>query len=189
MSAFVARWRREVFRSPAIGDGTRVLLLHMADHMDARGYVSIPRAQLAAAIARNERRVAERLQEAVAARLLDTVQRGRPGTTAVYVALLGPAVTTPVKVARADRKWDREGAKGADVRMRRIAAPIRGADVRTTGHAQHGADGGRASSKHVVTSVARVAFWTPAGSSPRRGQRKFERVPTTARLQPLRGVA
>ena len=82
------RWRTEVIRSPHINDGTRVLLLVLADQMREDGYVTVPREKLAQQLDRHERKISARLAEAVEARLLDRVVRGQKGRTAVYRALL-----------------------------------------------------------------------------------------------------
>src|SRR5690554_5689529 len=82
------RWRREVFRTKLVPDSVRVVLLALAEHMRENGYVSVARRTIAAEIGRDPRRINERIQAAVDARLLDRVRRGRPGVTAVYRAVL-----------------------------------------------------------------------------------------------------
>lgn len=83
----VARWRTEVFRSTAVTDSTKVLLLRLADVMDAKGYFTVPRLEMAEWINRSERRVQERLENAVQGRLIDRVETGHRGRTATYRAL------------------------------------------------------------------------------------------------------
>jgi hypothetical protein len=80
-------WKREVYRSRKIGDPVRVLLLCMADHMRADRTISVPRATLAKAIGKSERRVSERVSAAHKAGLLSTVSAGYRGHTAVYQGL------------------------------------------------------------------------------------------------------
>jgi hypothetical protein len=89
-------WRAEVIRSTAITDGTKLLLVVMADDMREDGYVSVPREVLAKRLGRNERKVSARLEAAVTARLLDRVVRGNRGRTAVYRALLPDVQSLPV---------------------------------------------------------------------------------------------
>lgn len=91
-----SRWRREVYRNTAITDATRVLLLLLADEMDERGYVCIPRDVLAKRLNRNERKVSARFEDAVNARLLDRVVRGNRGVTAVYRAMVPGVESLPV---------------------------------------------------------------------------------------------
>jgi hypothetical protein len=86
--SFRDHWRSEVLRTGRVGDATKVLLLTMHDDMDPQGYVSVPRPVLAERLGRSERRVTERLTEAVGARLLDHVRRGQKGVTPVYRAML-----------------------------------------------------------------------------------------------------
>lgn len=82
------KWLAEVWTTTLISDGCRVLLLALGRHMDHKGYVSVPRQQLAAEIGRNERRVGERIEQAVALDFLARVQRGQKGVTSVYRAML-----------------------------------------------------------------------------------------------------
>lgn len=83
------RWRAQVMVAYNINDGTRVLLLAMADRMAASGRVSVPRQQLAETIGRSPAQVASRINAAVKARWLDRVQTGGPGVTAVFQAVFG----------------------------------------------------------------------------------------------------
>ncbi len=84
-------WRREVFRSTAIKDNTRVLLLWLADRMRADRTVSVPRAEMTVALNRSERRIAERIAAAHEAGFLSTVAKGRVKRTAVYQGLFPDA--------------------------------------------------------------------------------------------------
>lgn len=85
------RWEQEVWTTTDITDGCRVLLLALAKNMDAKGYVSVPRTELARQIGRNERRVGERLEQAVESHYLTRVRRGQKGVTSVYRAMLPAA--------------------------------------------------------------------------------------------------
>lgn len=83
----VADWREAVFRSAAITDSVRVVLLFLAEHMRENRQVSVPRKDIARNLGRSERKVSQRIADAHAAGFLDTIQRGRKGHTAVYVGL------------------------------------------------------------------------------------------------------
>lgn len=72
---------------------TQVLLLALADDMDAAGRVSVPQAAFAARVVRSVRRVQAALAEAVDAGFLDHLVRGGNGRTAVYCAAF-PAKTS-----------------------------------------------------------------------------------------------
>ncbi len=85
------RWCAEVARTSAVTDSVKVLLLVLAVEMRENGYVSVPRLELCRRLDRRERVVSERLAQAVNAKLLDRVQRGQKGRTAVYRALLPDA--------------------------------------------------------------------------------------------------
>lgn len=84
-----AEWKAHVYgyRGPGVGNGVRLLLVLMADHMDDRRNVSVPRSRLADMLGISRREVAGRLAAAKEAGLLDAVQTGRPGVTAVYQGL------------------------------------------------------------------------------------------------------
>lgn len=100
----VEDWRRAVFRDPHISDSTRVLLLLLADSMSPTTLkVRVPRDKLARALNRSDRRLAERLREAVAEspkwgpneracrlehRLLDRVSRGQKHVMAEFQGLI-----------------------------------------------------------------------------------------------------
>jgi hypothetical protein len=124
-------WRRVVYRSKAITDSTRTLLLYLADHMRADRTVSVPRSQIAEALGRNERRVAERFQAAVEAGFLSSVAPGQPGRTAIYQGIFPDL------------------AKGAD------SSTHKGADGRTPWRPDKGADGGPATTRAKLTVVGR----------------------------------
>lgn len=94
-------WRREVLRSGLIPDSVRVLLLVMADHIQGKDRISVPRNRLSEILGRSPQRITERIQLACEAGFLDRVSLGKPGRTAVYQALLpsskGPRVRTSRK--------------------------------------------------------------------------------------------
>lgn len=81
-----AEWKTHVYsvRHAGIGNGVRVLLLYLADHMRVDRTVSVPRSTLAKALNVTPSEITWRIKAATEAGLLDTVVRGRPGVTAVY---------------------------------------------------------------------------------------------------------
>lgn len=82
-------WRAQVIhRSSGLTNQTIVLMLELHQRMRHDGTVSVPRIQLADALGVDPSRIRERLREAVDKQHLDRVVRGRPGTTAVYRAVL-----------------------------------------------------------------------------------------------------
>lgn len=96
----VMRFRRGVYAARGvISPGCQVLLLRLSDGMDAKGIVSIPRSKLAEEFGCPPARITEWINKAKAANFLDTVKRGRPGTTAVYQGLVvvRPAVPSEVR--------------------------------------------------------------------------------------------
>jgi hypothetical protein len=113
-----SRWRAEVYRTGAISNTTRVLLLLLSDHMDNRGYVSVPRSELARLLGVSRQRITERFTLAVEVGMLDVVRRGRPGVTAVYQATIPRSAHGP------------DGGTNAN--------PLHGPDSRSL----HGPDGG-----------------------------------------------
>lgn len=82
------RWIAEVLRADYIGDACRVLLLVLARNMTDRGAVSVPRHKLATMLGKPERRISERIAEAVKAGLLSRLGGGYRGRTAEYMAYL-----------------------------------------------------------------------------------------------------
>ena len=89
-----SRWLPKVYLAP-VSDGTKLLLVLLAEDMREDGYVSVPRDELARRLGRHPGKVSARLKEAVEARLLDRVVPGHKGTTAVYRALLPNAQSVP----------------------------------------------------------------------------------------------
>lgn len=75
-----------MLRTSTLTDSVKLLLVVLADGMDERGSVSIPRDDLAARLGRSPRRITERIQSARKAGWLDTLGRAYPGRTAVYRA-------------------------------------------------------------------------------------------------------
>ncbi len=126
-----ARWRREVLRTPLVTDSVRVLLLAMCDDMIENAQVRMSRAVYATRLCRSERRISERLEQAVAAGLLDRVEKGAPGRLPLYAGLLAPPTGERVR-AKSSRTW-----------------PTAGADVRR-------ADGGHSPSVEEVPGVTDV---------------------------------
>ncbi len=87
-SARVMKFRKGVYANrKRITPGCQVLLLRLADSMDAKGIVSIPRSKLAEEFDCPPVRITEWINQAKAAGFIDTVRRGRPGVTAVYQGL------------------------------------------------------------------------------------------------------
>lgn len=135
------RWYREMLRDRRLLARTKLLLVVLADAMDVRGYVSVPRSRLAAQLGVVPRRITESVKEAKEAGWIDVVTAGRPGTTAVYVATLPPPIIrdgAPVRPNRRQRDSAYIRTNRADD-MGLSTAPSVGADASTKGHAQLGA--------------------------------------------------
>lgn len=79
-------WIAEVLRTPLVGDAVRVLLLTLALGMDDAGVVEVKQRDLADLLARAERRIRDRLADAVDAGFLRQVERGRSGRPSRYQA-------------------------------------------------------------------------------------------------------
>ncbi len=101
-----ARWRREVLRadSKRLPDSVRVLCLALHDEMHENGHVQVSRSALAAKLGRAERRISERIEQAMHHGWLDRIQRGAPGQYAIYTALVPPPNAEPAP-RRATRPW------------------------------------------------------------------------------------
>jgi hypothetical protein len=83
------RFRAAVYAGRSgMTDGCRVLLLRLADDMDADGYVSIPRTKLAAQLGVAPARISERVKLARSLGFLDIAEPPRPRVTAVYQATI-----------------------------------------------------------------------------------------------------
>lgn len=140
----VADWKAAVYKHRGLTGSAKVMLLYLADHMDGRLQVSVPRRQIAADLGVNVRRVTEWTQTAVTVGFLDHVRKGRPGVTAAYAGTFPsprgglPAINT--------KSTNQDTEHGAPVRTNQDTE--HGAKKRTMWTAQHGADGGPANSKH-----------------------------------------
>lgn len=129
-------WRRVVLASPRITDSTRVLLLELAEHMEPDLTVSMPRVELAAALNRSERRIAERIAAAHEAGFLDTVSPGYRGHTAVYIATFPDSerVTQPSTRSDSERVTKANTQRGAHG-----GHPLRPQSVTPGGHTTYNA--------------------------------------------------
>src|SRR5215207_906089 len=89
-------WKAHVYRyhGEGVGNGVRVLLLYLADNMDDRCHVSVPRPKLAAKLGIAEMEVKKRIAAAKKAGLIDSVVRGHNGVTAVYQGLFARSVAS-----------------------------------------------------------------------------------------------
>ena len=90
-----AAWKAHVYsyHGPGLGNGVRVLLLLLADYMDQRRHVTVPRSRLAAQLGITEDQVKRRVAAAKKAGLLDNVVKGHNGVTAVYRGLFASGPT------------------------------------------------------------------------------------------------
>ena len=82
------QWVEEVFRTPLITDSTRVVLLALAFEMDESGLVSFRRKDLAARLGRSDRRVGDRIANAIDAGYLRRISRGQRNGLGRYQATL-----------------------------------------------------------------------------------------------------
>lgn len=175
----VGDWRALVYgvRGEGVGNGVRVLLLFLADHMDGQRRVSVPRSRIAGALGVSTAEVTKRIGAAHAAGLLDTVRKGRPHVTAQYQGLFptpsrgNPVVTSnqtvrgmgnhtssersrgnPVVVASSKRS-DSDAPSVSDAealaRPRQAAAPPRETEGSASGEGQR-ASGDRERGSDVV---------------------------------------
>jgi len=101
-------WCRAVIKHSTLTNATKLLLVVLVDDMKLDGRVSVPRSELAKKLGVHPSRITERIKEAVDARVLDVVQRGRPGVTAEYQALLSDGA--PVRTKKARRRLNPDGA-------------------------------------------------------------------------------
>ncbi|MDX6307447.1 MAG: hypothetical protein QOI06_493 [Nocardioidaceae bacterium] len=83
------RWRRAVYaQRPEMTNGCRVVLLYLADNMNAKGVVSTPRNSVADALGVQPQRITEAIQLGRRLGFLDIVKRARQHVTAVYQATI-----------------------------------------------------------------------------------------------------
>ena len=82
------QWVEEVFRTPLITDSTRVALLALVPEMDESGLVSFRRQDLAARLGRSDRRVGDRIANAIDAGYLRRISRGQRNGLGRYQATL-----------------------------------------------------------------------------------------------------
>ncbi len=147
-------------RTPLVSDAVRVLLLEMHEDMSEAGQVRMSRAAYAARLGRAERRISDRLEQAVAAGLLDRVEKGAPGRFPLYAALLSPATGERVR-AKGSRAWTDRGTDGGPTYAGRSAAPVdrRTGVPRSSRSGGARAPGGRVSriSNHPLTAPRLVA--------------------------------
>jgi hypothetical protein len=101
----VPEWRATVYLCPTVSNGVKVLLLYLADRMDERRNVSVPRVTIARAHAVPEIEIKRRMTEAHKAGLLDTISRGQKGRTAVYQGLFRGGSTPPPERRRKGTGW------------------------------------------------------------------------------------
>ncbi|MCH1867077.1 hypothetical protein [Nocardioides sp. CFH 31398] len=131
------RFRAAVYAErEGMTNGCRVLLLRLADSMNARGIVSVPRAQLADEFGVHTSGITERIKLARDLGFLDIVRRGRPGVTAVYQGLI------PASMVRQSAPPSMVRKPGGD--MVRQSAPSESATWCATDPTQEG-DGKRES--------------------------------------------
>ncbi len=174
------RWRREVLRTSAVTDSCKLLLVVMADEMNADGYISITRPELCRRLDRSDRRIAERIQQAVEARLLDRVQRGQKGRTAVYRAMLPDTFSTTDRstLMGQRRAVQHDGSQHAD--QVRQAVQHDGSERAEPGGPQHPENGfsktpgGRASSNHPLNGTGLAAV--PAARADKRDDEERTQV-------------
>lgn len=91
-----AYWLRMVIKSPQITDSIRVLLMTLALYMDPSGRVSVPRELLASLLGRTERKVGDKVKQALESGLLLRVVRGQKGRTAVFQAAVKGVVLSVI---------------------------------------------------------------------------------------------
>lgn len=171
-------WRAKVLRDRRINNATRCILIVLCDHMDGDGQVSVPRSRLAQILGLQPTRITEGLAAAHAAGLLATLIKGKPGTTARYVARVSDGA--PVRTKR-------RASRGAPVRTKHMVGIQYQAEVRPyvpsetpavdDSHAQHGAPVGSASSTKPQQPTSQVS--TVVGQTQQRSDEQ-NRTPLTA---------
>lgn len=153
-----SRWLPKVYLAP-VSDGTKLLLVLLAESMNENGYVSVPRDELAQKLGRHKAKVSARLKEAVDARLLDRVVAGHKGTTAVYRAMIPTVQSVP-------HGGDAKTPKGTH---KRDAMDPGNRDAMTRQSVPHGGD---ATTKATTTEAARSASVVAASTSELRNEKE-----------------
>ena len=80
-----AEWRSLVLRTRLLTSAQRVLLLELAQEMDARLYVCVLRSDLAARLNVTDDSIKKRLKEARSCGFLDLVSAGNRSGPSVYI--------------------------------------------------------------------------------------------------------
>ena len=197
------RWRREVLGTPLVTDSVRVLLIAMADDMTENAQVRMSRTAYAARLKRSERRISERLEQAVTAGLLDRVEKGAPGRLPLYAGLLAPPTGSRIR-AKSSRTWsagvtdvrpadgghslhDETSVGVTDVRLADCSTPSRRTGVTADSRSEGGRPpGGRGSrfSNHPLTGPQLVAV--PATQDEKRSNDEADYWPAEANWPPVR---
>jgi hypothetical protein len=145
-------WYRAIVKHPTLTNGTKLLLVVLVDDMTVYGQVSVPRSKLAKKLGVHEARITERIREAVDARVLDVIVRGKPGTTAVYQALIPDGA--PVRTKKGRRRIN---ADGAPVRTKDMVRALYQVEVHPSAPSVergHGAPVQSASTTHPPSETA-----------------------------------
>ena len=100
---YAFRFRRSVYRHPSIPLGCKLMLIRMSEEMRANGCVSVPRDRLASMLNVSRPRTTEWVTRAKDAGFLSTVERGRPGVTAVYQLMIVGPESVPHLVRKTDK--------------------------------------------------------------------------------------
>lgn len=161
-------WYQAIIAHPTLTNATKLLLVVLVDDMDPWGRVSVPRSVLAKKLAVHPTRITERVKEATDAKVLHTVVKGRPGTTAEYQAVL--PVGAPVRTKRRRR---RDPAYGADARTKsgpNMVRPLYQAEVRTSVPSAEREDGAHVQSASSTNSPADTTSPTAVGEKPERNE-------------------
>lgn len=109
----MSRFERSVYRHSSISTGCKLLLIYLWSEANAKGIVSVPRSQLARALAVAPARITEWISAAKQAGFISVVTEGKPGTTAVYHLLVvgtdsGPPLGTEILSKQGVRNPDQE---------------------------------------------------------------------------------
>ncbi len=165
------RWYAEVVRTRLVTGPCRELLSLMAVmHMEDRGYVKVPRDQLADELGISPHRVTVLIGQATRAGLLVKVAGGHNGQTSKYAAQViegcPESATFRLGRYRAESTLQRhpsDGCKEGDGCPDK--APIRARTTYKNREQQPAPDGGREEREHVLTSQAGTyRDWQPTPS-------------------------